>query len=72
MLLHIVYEMEEGSSVCRTEVDLPVRWLYRTELEKLMRLAGLRVLSLYGDYDFQPYCESSPRLIVTASNGSEE
>ena len=65
MLMTIWYEQAVESNRRVTEVELPMRWVYRHELEALMRLAGLRVCDVYGDYDLSPYEDGSPRLIAT-------
>jgi SAM-dependent methyltransferase len=45
---------------------LTLRYLYRYELELLLRLAGFRVERVYGSYDLDPYETSSPRLLAVA------
>jgi SAM-dependent methyltransferase len=53
-------------AVRRSSARLVLRYLYRYELELLLRLAGLRVEQLYGSYDLDPYETASPRLLAVA------
>ncbi len=43
-----------------------MRWFLRAELEHLLARAGLRVASVYGDFDRSPYGDGSPEIIVEA------
>ena len=66
MELGIRYE-ETGIRTTGEQAQLHIRWVYRYELEALMKCAGLAVCAVYGDYDRGLYHENSPRLIVEAS-----
>jgi SAM-dependent methyltransferase len=66
MIMTVSYERASRSRRRRTQVEVPVRWIYRFELEALMRLAALHVTHVYGDYDLSSYDEESPRLIMLA------
>lgn len=37
------------------ETPMRVRWIYKNEFELLAKLAGLRVLALYSDFEKEPY-----------------
>jgi SAM-dependent methyltransferase len=50
----------------RRGTQLRLRYLYRFELEMLLRLAGFRIEHVYGSYDLEAYETVSPRLILSA------
>lgn len=52
--------------VRRSAADLQLRYLFRFELELLLKLAGFSLLHLYGSYDLEPYQADSPNLIALA------
>jgi hypothetical protein len=43
-----------------------MRYLYRSELELMLELAGFVEWQLYGSYDLDPYDDQSDRLIAAA------
>jgi SAM-dependent methyltransferase len=49
-----------------TTAELDLRYLYRWELELLLRLAHFEVIAVYGSYDLEPFSASSPRIVVHA------
>jgi SAM-dependent methyltransferase len=55
-----------GGTTRRQQGRLSLRYLYRPELELVLRLAGFSVERVYGSYELEPYTTSSPRIIVTA------
>ncbi len=54
-------------TVNRHLVPLTLRYTLAAEMRLLLRLAGLDQAELCGDYDFSPYDEDSPRLLVIAT-----
>ncbi len=52
--------------VHRSTTELQLRYLFRFELELLLKLAGFSLLHLYGSYDLEPYKADSPNLIALA------
>ncbi len=52
------------------ETSMSLRWIYRNEFELLLRLAGLRVVRLYGDFDGSGCTSSSPELIWIAEKAA--
>ncbi len=52
--------------VHRSTTELQLRYLFRFELELLLKLAGFSLLHLYGSYDLEPYQADSPNLIALA------
>jgi SAM-dependent methyltransferase len=68
LTLTLLYEeLAADGAVRRTETQLTLRYLYRWELELLLRLAGFRVDAAYGGYDLEPYAASSPQILMVAS-----
>lgn len=65
--LHMTFDALRDGSIYREQDSVHIRWLYRPELELLLRAASLEPLNAYGDYDLRPYATDSPRLIVTAT-----
>ncbi len=49
-----------------------LRYYSRFEIDHLLRLTGLTVEAVYGDYDLAAFDDESPRLIVLARPGAEQ
>jgi SAM-dependent methyltransferase len=62
-----VYEelLADGSSR-RTVCPFPLRWLWRSEAELMLRLAGFSMEGVWGDFDGAPYDGLSEHLILLA------
>lgn len=60
-------ELRPDGPLRRTSGHLTLRYIYRPELELLLRLAGLTPRQVYGSYDLDPYGSDSPNLIVVAT-----
>jgi len=70
LLLSLMYDETAADGVLRrTRTQLDLRYVYRYELELLLRLTRFRIHSLYGSYDLEEYGETSPNIIVVASPG---
>ena len=66
---HLVYLLDEIDSegvVHRTRIPFSLRYLYRYEMELLLRLSGFAVETVYGDYDREPFTGHSPKMIFVA------
>lgn len=50
----------------RTLAPLVLRYTFPAEMDLLLQIAGFRLRAIYGDYDFEPYGEASPRMFVVA------
>jgi SAM-dependent methyltransferase len=53
-------------AVQRIATSLPMRYLYPSELELMLELAGFAEWQVYGNYDLEPFGDQSERLIVAA------
>lgn len=63
---YIVDEMDKDASVKRTLFPFSLRYLFRYELELLLRHAGFVVESVYGSYEMDEYADDSPRMLAVA------
>ena len=59
-------ELSPDGTVRRTLAPLTLRYVMPGEIHLLLRLAGLRVVELYGDYDQSAFEDGAPRMIVLA------
>ncbi|MDQ2682991.1 MAG: class I SAM-dependent methyltransferase [Chloroflexota bacterium] len=57
---------QSGGSVTRTRSSLTLRFIFRSELDLMLRAAGFVSAEYYGDYGLEPYLTESPRLIAFA------
>lgn len=63
-----VYDcLAHDGTVTRTLVPLRLRYTFAPELRLLLAQTGFGAVECYGDYDFAPYQEDSPRLFVVAA-----
>lgn len=60
-------EMPADGRVRRHFSPFNLRYLWAGELKLLLEQAGLRVETLYGTYELDPYTSDSPRLIAVAT-----
>lgn len=65
-LIFFYDEQDERGYLRRTSVELRLRWFTRFELELLLQQAGWEIDELYGDYDLNPYGDSSERILAVA------
>lgn len=63
---YIVDEMDGGGGVKRTLFPFSLRYVFRYELELLLRHAGFVIESIYGSYDMDEYADDSPRMLAVA------
>jgi len=62
----IVDEMDSDGRVRRTLFPFSMRYLFRYELELLLRHAGFAVEAVYGSYDLDEFNGDSDRMIAVA------
>lgn len=65
--LSLIYdELQRDGQIRRSRARLELRYIYRFELELLLRLSRFELLDLYGWYDLRPYSADSPNLLASA------
>jgi SAM-dependent methyltransferase len=62
----IVDEMDEEGQVRRVVFPFEIRYLFRYELELLLRQAGFELEALYGSYDLDEYTGDSAKMVAVA------
>jgi ubiquinone/menaquinone biosynthesis C-methylase UbiE len=62
----IIDRMDGSGWVQRTLFPFTLRYLFRGELELLLRHTGFAVEAIYGSYDLDEYCGESERIIAVA------
>lgn len=65
--LFIYEEIGSDGSVRRTRCPFTLRFLWRNEAELMLRLAGLQVEAVWGDFEGSPYDSQSEHLILLAT-----
>ncbi len=63
-LTYYVRSMDGGTE--RLVQAFPMRWFWRQEMEHLLARCGLRVQSVYGNFDRSPLTDASPDMIFVA------
>ena len=63
---YIVDEIDSGGQVRRTLFPFSLRYVFRYELELLLRHAGFDVEAVYGSYDLDEFSGDSEKLIAVA------
>ena len=67
--IHVTFVMDELDSegnVQRTLFPFSIRYLFRFELELLLRHAGFEIEAIYGTYDLDEFDGDSPKMIAVA------
>lgn len=65
-IIFIVDEVDGQGGVRRTLFPFSMRYLFRGELELLLRHAGFELETLYGSYDLDEFSDSSEKMIAVA------
>jgi SAM-dependent methyltransferase len=66
---HITFILDEvaaDGTVRRTTFPFRMRFVFRFEMELLLRLAGLSLEALYGSYELEPFDSASDKMIFVA------
>lgn len=72
MSLTWVYDrIDETGLVHRALVPQQVRYTLASEMRLLLQITGFEQIEIYGDYEFSPYTEDSPRLFVVATKSGK-
>ena len=66
----IVDEVDAEGGVQRTVFPFSIRYLFRSELELLLRHAGFEIEAIYGSRDLDEFADDSDRLIAVARRPS--
>ena len=59
-------EIGDEGQVRRTVVPVQIHYFFLSELTLLLRVTGLQVQEVYGDFDGMPFVDGCPRMIVVA------
>ena len=62
----IMDEVDSTGTVSRTLFPFQMRFVYRYEMELLLRTAGFSLEAVYGSYDLEPFEGSSEKMIFVA------
>lgn len=65
-LTYILDEIDEEGLVRRVQIPFSLRFIYRYEMELLLRAGGFHLEMLYGSYHLEPFDSHSARLIAAA------
>lgn len=70
--LFIYEEIAPDGTSRRTRCPFTLRYLWRNEAQLMLRLAGLQVEAVWGDFEGTPYDSQSEHLIVLATKPDED
>jgi len=59
-------EVDSEGLVRRATIPVSLRFVYRFEMELLLKIAGFTVEAIYGSYDREPFDSHSSRMIFVA------
>ena len=65
--LFIYEEIAPDGTVRRTRCPFTLRYLWRNEAELMLRVAGLQIETVWGDFEGTPYDSNSEHLILLAT-----
>ena len=68
-IMHVTYlldEVDDQGHVLRTVFPFSLRYLFRAELELLLRYAGFELEAVYGSHDLDEFTGESERMIAVA------
>jgi SAM-dependent methyltransferase len=65
-LIYILDEIEAEGLVRRVTIPFSLRFVYRFEMELLLKMAGFNLETVYGSYELEPFDRDSPRMIFVA------
>jgi SAM-dependent methyltransferase len=65
-LTYILDEIDEEGLVRRVQISFSLRFVYRYEMELLLRASGFILETIYGSYELEPFHSHSPKMIFVA------
>ena len=65
-LTYILDEVDSEGLVHRTTIPISLRFVYRFEMELLLKITDFTVETIYGSYDREPFDSHSSRMIFVA------
>jgi hypothetical protein len=65
-ITYVVDEVDGAGNVQRTVFPFSLRYLFRYELELLLRHSGFAVEAIYGSYDMDEFSGDSARMVAVA------
>jgi SAM-dependent methyltransferase len=65
-MVYILDEIDEEGIVRRVQIPFSLRFIYRFEMELLLRASGFSLETVYGSYELEPFNSNSPRMIFVA------
>lgn len=69
--LFVYEEVAPDGAVRRTRCPFTLRFLWRNEIELMLRLAGLEVEAVWGDFEGSPYESQSDHLVLLATKSAD-
>jgi SAM-dependent methyltransferase len=66
-LTYILDEIDPEGQVRRITLPFSLRFVYRFELELLLKMSGYTVETIFGSYEMEPFDSNSPRMIFVAA-----
>ncbi len=66
-LTYILDEIDEEGLVRRAQISFSLRFVYRYEMELLLRASGFTLETIYGSYELEPFHSHSPKMIFVAA-----
>jgi hypothetical protein len=64
--MYIVDEPDEQGIIRRTVFPFELRFLYRREIELLMRQSGLAIEAVYGSHELDTFGEGAASMLIVA------
>jgi SAM-dependent methyltransferase len=65
-LTYILDEIDPEGLVRRAQIPFSLRFVYRYEMELLLRASGFALETIYGSYELEPFDSHSPKMIFVA------
>ena len=70
-LTYVLDEIDQEGLVRRVQIPFSLRFVYRYEMELLLRATGFTIEAIYGSYDLEPFHSHSSKMIFVARREGE-